>query len=250
LTELLSIPVFHDDQHGTAAILTAALINALKIVNKKPENLKVVVLGAGAAGTACSKMIMKLGVQNLIACDRKGAIHKGRRDLTPAKKWFAENANPGTETGTLSDVISGADLFIGLSGPGLLKVEDLKKMGKDPIVFAMANPIPEIMPEEAAPYVKVMATGRSDYPNQINNVLCFPGIFKGALECGAQRITEEMKLAAAQAIADCISEDLLGPEFIVPSVFEPKVTQNVAQAVKQAAVSSGAVPIRGRTPFG
>jgi len=249
LTEELSIPVFHDDQHGTAAILTAALINALKIVNKKPENLKAVVLGAGAAGTACSKMIMNLGVKNLIACDRKGSIHKGRRDLTSAKKWFAENANPDKETGTLSDVISGADIFIGLSGPGLLKVEDLKKMAKDPIVFAMANPIPEIMPEEASPYVKVMATGRSDYPNQINNVLCFPGIFKGALECGAQRITEEMKLAAAQAIADCISEDLLGPEFIVPSVFEPKVTQNVAQAVKQAAVSSGAVPIRGRTPF-
>jgi len=249
LSKELTIPVFHDDQHGTAAILTAALINALKIVNKKPKNLKVVVLGAGAAGTACSKMIMNLGVKNLIACDRKGAIHKGREDLGSAKRWFADNANPDSETGTLSEVISGADLFIGLSGPGLLSVEDLKKMSKDPIVFAMANPIPEIMPEVASPYVKVMATGRSDYPNQINNVLCFPGIFKGALECGANRITEEMKLAAAQAIANCISEDLLGPEYIVPSVFEPTVAENVSQAVKQAAVSSGAVQIRGRTPF-
>ena len=239
LREELDIPVFHDDQHGTAVVITAALINALKVVDKKPENLKVVVMGSGAAGTACSKMIMQLGVKNLIACDRNGAIHKGRNDLNPAKQWFADHTNPNNEKGDLNDVMSGADLFMGVSGPGLLKVEHIKKMAKDPVVFAMANPIPEIMPELAMPHVKIMATGRSDYPNQINNVLCFPGIFRGALDCCAHTINEEMKMGAAQAIADCIHPDYLQPDYIIPSAFDPEVAPKVAEAVKKAAVATG-----------
>ncbi len=239
LKEELDIPVFHDDQHGTAVVITAALINALKVVQKKAEDLKVVVMGSGAAGTACSKMIMQLGVKNLIACDRKGAIHKGRDDLNSAKQWFADHTNPNNETGDLSNIMSGADLFMGVSGPGLLKVEHIKKMAKDPVVFAMANPIPEIMPELAMPHVKIMATGRSDYPNQINNVLCFPGIFRGALDCCANTINEEMKMGAAQAIADCIDEDYLQPDYIIPSAFDPGVAQKVAEAVVKAAVATG-----------
>lgn len=239
LKEELDIPVFHDDQHGTAVVITAALINALKVVQKKAEDLKVVVMGSGAAGTACSKMIMQLGVKNLIACDRKGAIHKGRDDLNSAKQWFADHTNPNNETGDLSNIMSGADLFMGVSGPGLLKVEHIKKMATDPVVFAMANPIPEIMPELAMPHVKIMATGRSDYPNQINNVLCFPGIFRGALDCCANTINEEMKMGAAQAIADCIDEDYLQPDYIIPSAFDPGVAQKVAEAVVKAAVATG-----------
>ncbi len=238
LKQEMNIPVFHDDQHGTAVVSTAALINSLKLVNKKAQDLKVVIMGAGAAGTACAKMFMELGVQNIIGCDRKGAIYSGRAGLNEAKQWLADHTNANHEKGTLSDVIAGADVFIGVSAPKVLTVDDLKKMNRDPCVFAMANPDPEIMPEEAEPYVAIMATGRSDYPNQINNVLCFPGIFRGALDCLASTINEEMKIAAAHAIADTIQDDLLQPDYIIPSVFDSSVAANVAKAVRQAAIDS------------
>ena len=249
LKEELDIPVFHDDQHGTAVVVTAALINALKLLNKNPEEIKVIILGAGAAGTACAKMIQKLNVSNIISCDRKGAIHSNRSDLNEAKIWFSQNTNPKNETGELSDVISGADVFLGLSGPGLLKVDDVKKMGKDAIVLALANPTPEIMPEEAAPHVAIMATGRSDYPNQINNVLCFPGIFRGALDCLAKGINEDMKIAAARAIADCVPKEHLQPEYIIPSALNQEVMKVVSKAVIQSARKTGMARKRGRKIF-
>ena len=249
LQEELNIPVFHDDQHGTAVVVSSALINSLKLLGKKPESIKVVILGAGAAGTACAKMIKQLKVGNIIACDRKGAIHKNRDDINEAKQWFADNTNPEGLKGSLNDVIAGADVFLGVSGPRQLTVEDIKKMAKDSVVFALANPIPEILPEEAGPHVAVMATGRSDYPNQINNVLCFPGLFKGALDCLATHINEEMKMAAAYAIADCIEEDHLQPEYIIPSVFDAKVVENVAAAVVNAARESKAARRRSRSQF-
>lgn len=236
LREELDIPVFHDDQHGTAVVVLAALINALKIVGKQMSEIKVVVNGVGAAGVACSKIVMAAGVRNIIGCDQKGALYRGRREhMNPIKVWYAEHTNPNEEKGTLHDVIKGADVFLGLSVPGVLTVEDVKQMAEKPIVFAMANPTPEIMPEDAAPYVAVMATGRSDYPNQINNVLCFPGIFRGALACRAARINEEMKLAAAHAIAGIISDNELHPEYIIPSVFDKRVADAVARAVEEAA---------------
>jgi len=235
----LDIPVFHDDQHGTAVVSTAALINALKIVNKKPEDLKVVVMGAGAAGTACSKMMMLLGVKKIIGCDRQGAIYAGRDGLNEAKRWFADHTNEDKEKGSLSEIIEGADVFVGVSAPGVLTVDDLKKMARDPIVFAMANPVPEIMPDIALPHVGVMATGRSDFPNQINNVLCFPGIFRGALDCLARNVTENMKMAAAEAIANSIPESHLLPDYIIPSVFDPNVVPAVAEAVAKAAHADG-----------
>jgi malate dehydrogenase (oxaloacetate-decarboxylating) len=249
LQEELDIPVFHDDQHGTAVVVSSALINALKLLGKNPESIKVVILGAGAAGTACAKMIKQLKVDNIIVCDRKGAIHKTRNDLNEAKQWFAEKTNPEGLKGSLNDVILGADVFLGVSGPRQLTVEDIKKMAKDPVVFALANPIPEILPEEAGPHVTVIATGRSDYPNQINNVLCFPGLFKGALDCLATHINEEMKMAAAYAIADCIEEDHLQPEYIIPSLFDAKVVGNVAAAVVKAARKSKAARRRSRSQF-
>jgi malate dehydrogenase (oxaloacetate-decarboxylating) len=236
LKEELDIPVFHDDQHGTAVVVLAALINALKIVGKQMSDIKVVVTGVGAAGVACTKIIMAAGVTNVIGCDQLGALYPGRREnMNWVKDWYARNTNPGEETGTIHEVIKGADVFLGLSVPGVIDVSDLKKMAEKPIVFAMANPTPEIMPEEAVPYTAVMATGRSDYPNQINNVLCFPGIFRGALVCRAARINEEMKLAAANAIAGIISEEELHPEYIVPSVFDKRVAEAVAREVEVAA---------------
>ncbi len=236
----LDIPVFHDDQHGTAVVVLAALINALKIVGKKIDEIKVVVVGVGAAGTACTKMLLSAGAKNVIGCDIHGAVYRGRTEgMNDAVEWYANNTNPDNLKGSLNDVIAGADLFLGLSGPDVLKVEMLQKMNRDPIVFALANPTPEIMPEEAWPYVKVMATGRSDYPNQINNVLCFPGIFRGALDCRASDINEEMKMAAAQAIASSIREDELHPEYIIPSVFNRQVAPLVAKAVEEAARRSG-----------
>ena len=249
LQEELDIPVFHDDQHGTAVVVSSALINSLKLLGKKPEDIKVVVLGAGAAGTACTKMIKQLKMDNIIACDRKGAIHKSRDDLNEAKQWFADNTNPDGLKGSLQEVIAGANVFLGVSGPRQLSVEDIKKMAKDPVVYAMANPIPEILPEEAGPHVAVMATGRSDYPNQINNVLCFPGLFKGALDCLATHINEEMKMAAAHAIADCIAQDHLQPEYIIPSVFDTKVVENVSAAVIKAARETNVARGRGRNKF-
>ncbi len=236
----LDIPVFHDDQHGTAVVVLAALINALKIVGKRIEDIKVVVNGIGAAGVACSKIVMAAGVTNLVGCDTKGALYHGRKEnMNWVKEWFANNTNPQRETGTIHDVIKGADVFFGLSVPGVIGSDDLKNMATDPIVFAMANPIPEIMPEEAEGLVAVMATGRSDYPNQINNVLCFPGIFRGSLNCRASRINEAMKLAAAEAIAGIISEDELHPDYIIPSVFDRRVGEAVAHAVENAAYESG-----------
>jgi malate dehydrogenase (oxaloacetate-decarboxylating) len=240
LREELDIPVFHDDQHGTAVIALAALINALKIVGKKMCDIKVVVNGVGAAGVACSKIIMAAGVRNVVGCDQAGAIYRGRCEhMNPVKEWYAQNTNPTNEQGTVHDVIKGADVFMGLSVPGVIGARDLQQMAEKPIVFAMANPTPEIMPEEAAPYVAVMATGRSDYPNQINNVLCFPGIFRGALACRASRINEEMKLAAANAIAGIITDKELHPEYIVPSVFDKRVAEAVARDVEEAAYRTG-----------
>ena len=229
----LDIPVFHDDQHGTAVVTTAALINALKLVRKKPKDIKVVVSGAGAAGTACSKMIMHLGVKNLIGCDSKGAIHNQRTDINQSKRWFADKANPDQEQGSLKEVLKGADVFVGVSAPNILDAGDIRNMEKDAIVFAMANPDPEILPEDARPVAAVVATGRSDYPNQINNVLCFPGIFRGALDCRAKTITEEMKLAASHAIAETLDEQHLNPDYIIPTVFDKSVTPKIAAAIAE-----------------
>ncbi|OXM83264.1 NAD-dependent malic enzyme [Paenibacillus rigui] len=239
LIEELDIPVFHDDQHGTAVVLLAGLLNAVKLVGKRMEDLKIVVCGIGAAGIACSKMLLAAGVTNIIGVDRAGAIVRGETYENRAWQWYAENTNPEGLSGSLSEVIRGADVFIGVSGPGVLKVTDLQQMAKDPIVFAMANPTPEISPEEAEPYVRVMATGRSDYPNQINNVLCFPGIFRGILDCRASRVTEEMKLAAAKAIASVVSDEELNEYYIIPSVFNASVVETVREAVIQAAYESG-----------
>ena len=236
----LDIPVFHDDQHGTAVVVLAALINALKIVKKEMGELKVVVTGVGAAGVACSKMLMASGVKNIIGFDRTGAVYKGRVDgMNYMKQWFAEHTNPAAMKGSVHEALAGADLFLGLSGPGTIEASDLARMNKDPIVFAMANPVPEVMPEQAAPYVRIMATGRSDYPNQINNVLCFPGIFRGALDCHATDINEEMKLAAAQAIASVILPSELNEDYIIPGVFNPKVAESVACAVAKVARKTG-----------
>ncbi|GAB78828.1 malate dehydrogenase (oxaloacetate-decarboxylating) [Austwickia chelonae] len=238
LVEALDIPVFHDDQHGTAIVTVAGLENALRIVDKKHEDLKVVVAGVGAAGVAVSKMLMAAGVQNIIGVDRQGAVHTGRDGLNASKQWFAQNTNPERLAGTISDVIVGADAFIGLSGPDLLTVEDVQSMEDDPIVFAMANPDPEIRPELIQGSAAVIATGRSDFPNQINNVLAFPGIFRGALDAGAMTITEGMKLAAARAIADVVGEEL-HPRFIVPNAFDHRVAPAVAEAVRAAAIADG-----------
>ncbi|HET6648459.1 MAG TPA: malic enzyme-like NAD(P)-binding protein [Pyrinomonadaceae bacterium] len=240
LKEELDIPVFHDDQHGTAVVVLAALINALKIVGKNMSEIKVVVNGVGAAGVACTKIIMSAGVSNVVGCDQAGALYRGRRkNMNWVKEWYAQNTNPKEEEGTVHDVIKGADVFMGLSVPGVIDEKDLQRMAEKPIVFAMANPTPEIMPEVAEPFVSVMATGRSDYPNQINNVLCFPGIFRGALACRASRINEEMKLAAANAIAGLIADNELHPEYIVPSVFDKRIAEAVAGEVEEAAYRTG-----------
>ncbi len=232
----LDIPVFHDDQHGTAVVVLGALLNSLKIVKKRIEDMRIVVAGVGASGVACSKIFMNAGARNIIGVDRIGAIYKGRKQhMNFMKEWYAEHTNPGKEKGTVSDVIAGADLFLGLAGPGLITVDDLKKMAQNPIVFAMANPEPEIMPEDALPYVRIMATGRSDYPNQINNSLVFPGIFRGALDARATCINEEMKLAAAYAIASCVGKEELSEDCIIPSMFNRKVAAVVAKEVARAA---------------
>jgi len=235
----LDIPVFHDDQHGTAVVMLAGLLNALKIVGKRMEDLYVVMSGVGAAGVACTKILQASGVKDIVGCDRKGIILRGQSYDNPIKQWYAENTNAGRRSGTLADAMRGADVFIGVSGPGILTVSHIQSMARDPIVFAMANPIPEILPEVAEPFVRVMATGRSDYPNQINNVLCFPGIFRGALDVRAREINEEMKLAAARAIAACVPENQLNAQYIIPSVFNPQVTDSVRKAVAEAAIATG-----------
>lgn len=240
LKEELDIPVFHDDQHGTAVVVLAALLNSLKIVNKKLSELKVIVSGVGAAGVACTKILLSAGVNNIIGFDRIGALYQGRKEhMNYMKDWFAQHTNPDSFKGSLAESLSGADLFIGLSGPGTIEASALKKMNRDAIVFAMANPVPEIMPEEAGSYVRIMATGRSDYPNQINNVLSFPGIFRGALDCQASDINEEMKLAAANAIASVISDNELNEDYIVPGVFNSRIVESVARAVATAAMKTG-----------
>ncbi|TVR86216.1 MAG: NAD-dependent malic enzyme [Spirochaetaceae bacterium] len=236
----LQIPVFHDDQHGTAVVVHAATLNALKLIGKRLQDVKVVIVGSGAAGVAIARILLSAGAGSILCCDRKGIISRNRlEELNESKAWLATATNAENEDGTLVDAARGADILIGVSGPGIVPVEAVKQMAKDAIVFALANPIPEIMPEEAAGHARVIATGRSDYPNQINNVLAFPGIFRGALDSRATEINEEMKLAAARAIAACIDESELGEEYIVPSVFNREVATRVAEAVKEAAYETG-----------
>ena len=239
LQEALDIPVFHDDQHGTAVVTLAALWNSLRLTGREIGDQSVVISGVGAAGVAVGKILIDAGVGEIVGVDRTGALYEGRDNLNSAKEWFAINTNSDRKMGSLSDVLAGADVFIGLSGPGLLDAADLRTMAPEPIVFAMANPDPEIRPEEADGLAAVMATGRSDYPNQINNVLAFPGIFRGALDAGATRVTENMKLAAARAIADSVDDEDLKPDFVVPSVFDKTVPLQVAEAVAAAAVADG-----------
>jgi malate dehydrogenase (oxaloacetate-decarboxylating) len=240
LKELVDIPVFHDDQHGTAVVVLAAATNAFKLLGKQLKDLKVVVLGVGAAGVACSKMLMAAGVQNIVGVDRAGVLYAGRdTGGNTMKEWFAKHTNPEKLKGTVQDALKGADLFLGLSGPKLVRPEWIDTMAKEPVVFAMSNPVPEVMPEEIYGKAAIIATGRSDYPNQINNVLCFPGIFRGALDAHASDINEPMKLAAAQAIASCCDNGKLNPDYIVPSVFDKRVAQLVAKEVAAAAHESG-----------
>ena len=245
LKEKCDIPIFHDDQHGTAVITLAGLHNALKIVDKKMEDIKVVVSGAGAAAISITKLLMTAGVKNAILCDRKGAIYAGRTEnMNWIKEEMSHITNPNMEKGSLSDVIVGADVFIGVSGPGTLNTEMVKTMNRDAIIFACANPTPEIFPDDAkAGGAKVIATGRSDYPNQINNVLAFPGIFRGTFDVRAKDINEEMKLAAAKALADLISDEELSPDYIIPAAFDKRVGPAVAKAVAEAARKSGVARI-------
>lgn len=239
LREALDIPVFHDDQHGTAVVLLAGLLNAARLVGKQVPEMKVVVTGIGAAGIACTKILLTAGVKNILGVTQSGIIHRGVDYENPMWNWYKEHTNPDDVQGDLTTAIAGADVFVGVSGPNVLQIHHLKSMARDPIVFAMANPTPEISPEEAAPYVRVMATGRSDYPNQINNLLCFPGIFKGALAVRASTINEEMKLAAAQAIAALVTDDELSEDYIIPTVFNPQVATAVADAVAKMARETG-----------
>ncbi|NNE94821.1 MAG: NAD-dependent malic enzyme [Acidimicrobiales bacterium] len=239
LKRRLDIPVFHDDQHGTAVVALAALENAVEVVGKNLQDLSVVINGIGAAGLAIGKILLNAGIPTMVGTDSRGAIYDGRPGLNDAKQWFAENTNPEQKTGSLADVIAGADVFIGVSAPGVLSVEDVKTMAADPIIFAMANPDPEILPEQVEGIVGVMATGRSDYPNQINNVLAFPGIFRGAFDARASDITEGMKLAAARAIADSVGSAERCAEQVVPSVFDKSVPVRVAAAVAKAARAEG-----------
>ncbi|MDA8278629.1 MAG: NAD-dependent malic enzyme [Actinomycetota bacterium] len=239
LKRRLDIPVFHDDQHGTAVVVLAALRNAMIVVDKKLTDLTVTIAGAGAAGVAIAKILKNAGVPNIIVTDRHGAIFDGRQNLGGAKDWLAENTNRDRRHGSTGDVMAGADVFIGVSGPGTVTREDVVKMGSKPIVFGLANPIPEILPEQLEGIAAVVATGRSDYPNQINNVLCFPGIFRGALDAAATTITESMKLAAADAIASAVSEAEISPYYIVPSVFNKSVAIQVASRVAEAARREG-----------
>jgi malate dehydrogenase (oxaloacetate-decarboxylating) len=240
LRETLDIPVFHDDQHGTAVVVLSALLNALRIVRKELGDISAVVCGVGAAGTATIEILRSVGVRRILGVDEHGILALGRaQPMDATKRRVAAETNPEDRRGHLADAIEGADVFVGLSVPGVLRTQDVKAMGRDPIVFAMANPVPEIMPEDAAPHVRVMATGRSDYPNQINNVLCFPGFFRGLLDCRAARVTDEMKVAAAQAIASVVSRKELHEEYIIPSVFNKKVAPAVAREVVRAAQRGG-----------
>lgn len=245
LKETCDIPIFHDDQHGTAVVVLAAMLNALKVVGKRIEDIKVVTSGAGAAGIAVIKLLQAMGLKNVILCDSKGAIYKGREGLNPYKREMAEISNSNMEKGTLGEVIKGADVFIGVSVPGTVTEAMVRSMAKDPILFPMANPIPEIMPDEARRGgAAVIGTGRSDFPNQINNVVAFPGIFRGALDVHASDINDAMKIAAAKAIASLVSDDELAPDYILPQAFDPRVRDAVASAVAEAAIKSGVARIK------
>ena len=236
LQQELDIPVIHDDQHGTAVVVLAALMNVSRLFNRKLEKYKVVIVGAGAAGTATALMLSAYGVRDIVVCDRAGAIYEGRRqNMNPYKRALAKKTNPRKVRGSISDVMEGADIFIGLSSPNVITQDDIKRMSREPVVFALANPEPEIAPEDALPLVRVLATGRSDYPNQINNMLSFPGIFKGLLDVRAKGVNEEIKFAAARAIAYIIKDDELAEDYIIPSIFDKKVTVSVAHAVAEVA---------------
>lgn len=244
LKKICDIPVFHDDQHGTAVITLAGMMNALKLVGKKIDEVKIVTSGAGAAGIAIIRLLISMGLRNVIMTDRKGAIYEGREGLNPIKEQMAKITNKEHVKGNLADVIKGADVFIGVSAPGTLTREMVATMARDPIIFACANPTPEIMPDEAkAGGAAVVSTGRSDFPNQVNNVLAFPGIFRGALDVRASAINEEMKIAAAKAIAGCVSDDELSADYILPAAFDPRVKDAVAKAVAQAARETGVARI-------
>lgn len=244
LKECCDIPIFHDDQHGTAVVTMAAMLNALKVVGKKIDEIKVVTSGAGAAGIAIIKLLISMGLKNVIMCDRKGAIYKGREGLNKEKEEMAEISNRNMEKGSLADVIKGADVFIGVSAPGTVTQEMVRTMAPNPILFPMANPTPEIMPEEAkAAGAAVIGTGRSDFPNQINNVLAFPGIFRGAFDVRASDINDEMKIAASKALADLITDEELSPEYIIPKAFDKRVGPAVAKAVAEAAKATGVARI-------
>ena len=245
LKECCDIPIFHDDQHGTAVVTLAAMLNALKLTGKHIDDIRVVTSGAGAAGIAIIKLLISMGLKDVVLCDRKGAIYKGRtEDMNPVKEEMAEITNKHLRKGTLAEVIKGADVFIGVSAPNCLTKEMVKSMAKDPIIFPMANPTPEIMPEDAIEAgAVVVGTGRSDYPNQINNVLAFPGIFRGALDVRASDINDAMKIAAAKAIASFVTDDKLAPDYIIPSVLDKSVAQAVAKAVAQSARDTGVARI-------
>ncbi len=240
LRQTLGIPVMHDDQHGTAVVVLAALTNALKVVGKRMENARIVISGVGAAGVATARILTVAGARHLVACDRAGALYQGRAEhMNPYKEMLAAATNPDGERGSLHDVLRGADVFVGVSSPGVISAEDVRTMAEDPIVFALANPIPEVQPEALAGIARVVATGRSDYPNQINNSLAFPGIFRGALDVQARDINEPMKVAAAEAIARLVSDDERHEEYIIPSMFDRRVMEAVAQATREAAWASG-----------
>jgi malate dehydrogenase (oxaloacetate-decarboxylating) len=240
LRQELDIPVIHDDQHGTAVVVLAALINVARLLKRKIEKFKVVIVGAGAAGTATAFMLSAYGIRDVVVCDRAGAIYKGRRqNMNPYKRALAKKTNPRNLKGSISDVMKGADVFIGLSAPGIITGDDIKTMSAEPVVFALANPEPEIAPEEALPIVRVLATGRSDYPNQINNMLSFPGIFRGLLDVRARGMNEEVKFAAARAIAHTVKDDELTEDYIIPSIFDKKVVTSVAHAVAEIAKTTG-----------
>lgn len=242
LKEELDIPVFHDDQHGTAIVVSAGILNALKLVGKQPEDVNIVINGAGSAGISICKLLLQIGIGNIVLVDKNGALAKGEEWMNPAQAAMAEITNKDQQHGSLAEIMKGKDAFIGVSAPGVVTAEMVAGMAKDPIVFAMANPVPEIMPEEAVKGgVRVMATGRSDYPNQINNVLVFPGIFRGALDAKATDITEEMKIAAAKAIASIVTEDELNEEYIIPGAFDERVAKAVAKAVADTAKAQGIV---------
>jgi malate dehydrogenase (oxaloacetate-decarboxylating) len=254
LKAALDIPVFHDDQHGTAIVTLAAVINAIKLVGKRMEELRVLVIGLGAAGVAVTKILLAAGVRDVVGVDSRGALHVDRPDYLdgsapPIKRWYAEMTNPEKHSGGPADVVEGADLLIGVSGAEVMPPDALARMGDDAIVFAMANPNPEVAPEAAAPYCRIVATGRSDYPNQINNVLAFPGIFRGALDVRARQITEPMKMAAAEAIAGIVRDDELREDYIIPSVFNRDVAPAVADAVAKAARETGLADAHGEIGY-